>query len=280
MIVKEKQFDYNVGKELKSINLKYTPSERPTATLTIGQPGSGKTHLGFHKMEELSDNAVFINGDNYRRYHPDYELLKKNNDYDRLINKTSSFSGQFVENMIDACSLKKYNLIIEGTGRTFDVPYKTASLLKQRGYSIILSVMAVKPVYSKISALMRSYDMAKDGTLPRKTMFSTHDRIIEKLPLNLDRLNETGLFDTVEILTRDFKDILKEGNRLLTPGIILKRYWDEPLSSEEKADILKDIALLRKLESEFHLNQSDLINSIENEITVETEKNYSIDMDR
>ena len=280
MIVKEKQFDYNVGKELKSINLKYTPSERPTATLTIGQPGSGKTHLGFHKMEELSDNAVFINGDNYRRYHPDYELLKKNNDYDRLINKTSSFSGQFVENMIDACSLKKYNLIIEGTGRTFDVPYKTASLLKQRGYSINLSVMAVKPVYSKITALMRSYDMAKDGTLPRKTMFSTHDRIIEKLPLNLDRLNETGLFDTVEILTRDFKDILKEGNRLLTPGIILKRYWDEPLSSEEKADILKDIALLRKLESEFHLNQSDLINSIENEITVETEKNYSIDMDR
>lgn len=280
MIVREKQFEYFIQKELNTIDPEIFSEECPNAELIIGQPGSGKTHLASKITNQMTGNSVFINGDNYRRYHPDYQILKNNNDYDRLINKTSSFSGQFVENMIDACSLKKNNLIIEGTGRTFDVPYKTASLLKQRGYSLNLSVMAVKPVYSKISALMRSYDMVKDGTLPRKTMFSTHDRIIEKLPLNLDRLNETGLFDTVEILTRDFKDILKEGNRLLTPGIILKRYWDEPLSSEEKADILKDIALLRKLESEFHLNQSDLINSIENEITAKTEKNYSIDMDR
>ncbi len=37
-----------------------------------GQPGSGKTELSTMMIARMDSDAVFINGDEYRRYHPNY----------------------------------------------------------------------------------------------------------------------------------------------------------------------------------------------------------------
>ena len=60
-----------------------------------------------------------------------------------------------VEAVVDALSVMGYNLIIEGTLRTSEVPLKTARLLRDRGYDVSLALMAVKPELSLVSCQLR-----------------------------------------------------------------------------------------------------------------------------
>lgn len=48
-----------------------------------------------------------------------------------------------------------YNLIIEGTLRTSEVPMATAKLLRECGYGVSLALMAVKPEISLVSCQLR-----------------------------------------------------------------------------------------------------------------------------
>ena len=62
-------------------------------------------------MEKMNDNAIFINGDDYRHRHPNYkELVKKYKD-DAVLH-TQKFAGQLTEYMIDNLSQEHFNLII------------------------------------------------------------------------------------------------------------------------------------------------------------------------
>ena len=56
-----------------------------------------------------------------------------------------------VEELVDQLSRLKYNLVVEGTLRTADVPLGTARLLRERGYGVSLALMAVKPEISLLS---------------------------------------------------------------------------------------------------------------------------------
>ena len=71
------------------------------------------------------------------------------------------------EALIDSLSRIGYNLVIESTLRTAEVPLKTAELLRQRGYGVSLALMAVKPKISLVSCQIRYEEMRVAGTTPR-----------------------------------------------------------------------------------------------------------------
>ena len=139
----------NAGKKAE-IN----PVAHSRTVLLGGQSGAGKTTLHKVFIERFGKNAVIINGDSYRSLHPLYR------EFDRKygpesVNHTAAWAGRMTEAVIDALSDMGYNLIIEGTLRTAEVPTKTATLLRERGYAVSLALMAVKPEISLISCQIR-----------------------------------------------------------------------------------------------------------------------------
>lgn len=106
------------------------------------------------------------------------------------------------EALIDALSAAGYNLVVEGTLRTSEVPLKTAALLRSRGYSVALALMAVKPELSLASCKIRYEEMRLAGKTPRATDPVYHNKIVQEIVGNLSVLEESGLFDEVRLYSR------------------------------------------------------------------------------
>ena len=200
----KKQFDDALKDIVKRmlVNPLLAPTgESPRAFLLGGQSGSGKTTL--HKVisSELGQNAIVINGDEYRRAHPQFAAIQQRYGVDAPAH-TAKWAGQMTEALIDAFSQQGYNLIIEGTLRTSDVPLRTARLLRSRGYAVSLAIMAVKPEISLVSCQIRYEMMRLAGTTPRATDPAHHDKIVHDIVDNLATLEESSCFDSVRLLNR------------------------------------------------------------------------------
>ena len=151
--------------------------------------------------EQLRDNAIVINGDEYRTFHPRFPQLKQlyGDDY---VTHTAAWAGHMTETLIERLSRFGYNLIIEGTLRTAEVPLKTAELLRQRGYTVSLALMAVKPEISLLSCQLRYEEMRLAGTTPRATDPAHHLAIVEQIVSNLRALEESDTFESIRLYTR------------------------------------------------------------------------------
>lgn len=179
----------------------YKVSKRPHAVLLGGQSGAGKTRLHDVVKDELDQNVIVINGDEYRRAHPSFRDIQRRYGMDAPAH-TAKWAGQMTEALVDAFSDQGYNLAVEGTLRTSEVPLKTAALLRERGYSVELVVMAVKPEISLVSCQIRYEMMRLAGTTPRATDPAHHDKIVHEIVDNMAVLEESGAFDGIRIFNR------------------------------------------------------------------------------
>ena len=187
------------------------PSLYPVAVLLGGQSGAGKTTLHGLMRDYFSGNQVTVNGDGFRSYHPRYRQLDK--EYGpESVNYTAKWAGAMTEAVVEALSMVGYNLAVEGTLRTAEVPTKTATLLKERGYRVFLAVMAVKPEISLVSCQNRYEQMRIAGTVPRATDPEHHNLIIRQIVSNMRVLEQSDLFEGIYLVNRA-KEVLypKEG---------------------------------------------------------------------
>ena len=177
------------------------PARNPRAFLLGGQSGAGKTRL--HKIcgQQLGDNVIVINGDEFRKSHPNFSAIQERYGVDAPAH-TAQWAGKMTEALIDAFSAQGYNLIIEGTLRTSEVPLRTAALLRERGYAVSLAIMAVKPEISLVSCQIRYEMMRLAGTTPRATDPEHHNKIVRDIADNLAVLEGSGSFDRIAIYDR------------------------------------------------------------------------------
>lgn len=178
-----------------------TLESAPQAFLLGGQSGAGKTTL--HKIvhRRLDGNGISINGDDYRKFHPRFLELQRIYG-DEAVNYTAPWAGRMTEALIDSLSRIGYNLVIEGTLRTAEVPLKTAELLRQRSYGVSLALMAVKPEISLVSCQIRYEEIRVAGTTPRATDLAHHNKIIDQIVSNLGVLEASGMFDEIALYDR------------------------------------------------------------------------------
>ncbi len=199
----DEEFLEQFQQAMKAFLTKYKiiPVKKPKAILLGGQSGAGKTTL--HKVcsVALKNNAGIINGDEYRSFHPRYLQIEDEYGIDSPAH-TAAWAGKMVEELIDVSSSAKYNLIIEGTLRTSEVPIKTATLLRERGYGVSLALMAVKPEISLISCQLRYEQMRIAGTVPRAVDPEHHRVIVENIVDNLETLEASPLFDSIALYSR------------------------------------------------------------------------------
>ena len=135
--------------------------------------------------------------------HPHYLELQQEYGKDS-VEYTKDFAGKMVESLVTELSHLGYNLLIEGTLRTVDVPKKTAQLLKNKGYEVQLDLIATKPELSYLSTLIRYEELYSiNPTQARATPKEHHDLIVNNLVENTHQLEQLGIFEQIQIYQRD-----------------------------------------------------------------------------
>ena len=198
----ERQFQNVYSDVIFDIKSNYGASklEKPRGVILGGQPGAGKTTIHDILTEDNPDFVV-INGDDYRELDPNFD--KFNELYaEKSVDYTQAFSNRMVEQLISDLSDEKYNLIIEGTLRTIEVPLRTCEMLKEKGYTVELAVMAVNKDESWQGTIERAEKMEAKGITPRKTDKEKHDAVVDALPENLGILHEMDVFDRIALYSR------------------------------------------------------------------------------
>lgn len=224
----------DVEKAVEAILAKLPPQEarrgrRPIAVVLGGQPGAGKSALQDIAKQTIPE-IVIVNGDEYRRYHPNFEKIHK--EYgDDFPKHTAEFSGKVTEMLKSKLMEQGRDILVEGTLRTASVPLKTCREFKEKGYDVMLGIMAVKPEISYLSTILRYENMKDMGMIPRKTAKDHHDLVVNNLPANLKEICETGEFDEVVVYNRKKQCISKNSHK--KPYEILQDALHGPWSKAE-----------------------------------------------
>ena len=109
-----------------------------------------------------------------------------------------------VESLVTELSHLGYNLLIEGTLRTIDVPKETAQHLKSKGYEVQLVIIATKPELSYLNTLIRYEELyAINPNQARATPKEHHDFIVNHLVDKTRQLEELAIFERIQIYQRD-----------------------------------------------------------------------------
>lgn len=240
---------------------RFHSQELPRAVLLAGQPGAGKTRLSSLAVSLMGGDAAFINADDYRRYHPGYRALYAEYGSDYVI-LTGAFSSAVTERLIQRLSDHHLNLVVEGTGRTVDVPKRTAELLTGKGYAVELGVIAARPEVSLCSTLLRFYQMNEGGTIPRSTAVPAHDEIVAALPENLDVLTTLDCISRLRIWDRDLNLLHDSADCTGEPSGALLGYWSRPWTAVELDGVWEQVRHLRMQEAKHSLGQGAVVEEL------------------
>lgn len=199
----EEEFTNTLARNFRSLIRGKKSRGNPIAILLGGQSGAGKTTIHRIKQREFKGNIIIIDGDSFRTQHPHCLKLQQNYGKDS-VEYTKQFAGQMVEYLVDGLSDSGFHLLVEGPLRTVEVPRRTAELLRKKGYSVQLALIATKPKLSFLSTLIRYEELRViDTNQARATPKKYHDFIVNSLVENTRQLEKSGLFDRIQIYQRD-----------------------------------------------------------------------------
>ncbi|MDQ4508958.1 zeta toxin family protein, partial [Enterococcus faecalis] len=123
-----------------------------------------KTSLRSAIFEETQGNVVVIDNDTFKQQHPNFDELVKLYEKD-VVKHATPYSNRMTEALISRLSDQGYNLVIEGTGRTTDVPIQTATMLQAKGYETKTYAMAVPKIESYLGTIERYETMYADDPM-------------------------------------------------------------------------------------------------------------------
>lgn len=181
-----------------------TPNqENPQGYVLGGQPGAGKSKLIYKVGTALHKNIIVINGDDFRKYHPQYAEFQEKYGIDAA-KHTQEFSSKIVEAIFDKAVSERYNIVIEGTFRTSTTPLKTLKDLRDNGYKTGVLIQTCNKKISWESCIER-YEKAKemDPSQARYTPQEHHNLVCEELAKSIEKVYESNLADTFSIYIRD-----------------------------------------------------------------------------
>lgn len=220
-----------------------TSDKKQTSELTAfvfgGQPGAGKTRIINNINEkEFKGNAIVISGDDYRKYHPNFDQIQKIEG--KLSAKyTQYFSSKITEKLIQRAIDEKYNIIIEGTFRTSETPIKTLSILKERGYTTNILLKTCNKEQSWQNCLKRYEEQInKNPLMARYTNKEDHDVVVENLSLNASKVFASGKADYLYLHSGDkfILDKIKfDGKNTVKQSELIKKVLDTELGIIDKS---------------------------------------------
>lgn len=216
------------------LTLSKTPAREPWAILTGGQPGSGKSSIK-RIANRKSKNFIFLNTDEFRDSHPNYMEIQREYGSDHP-KHTAQWAGAITEALIERLSKEKYNLLIEGTLRTTEVPEQTANRLRANGYKVDLYVMAVKPEVSFTGTITRFFQGRQKDNNGRAVDKKHHDLVVSRLQENLVYLAKRKCFDEIVVCNRA-GELVRSKNNSDEITAAINHEWLRPLTEKEAQDL-------------------------------------------
>lgn len=228
-------FDKALERTIQLLTVNKNISSTPHAVILGGQSGAGKTTIHRVKMMESNGDYIVIDGDTYRAQHPHFRELQEKYGVDS-VDYTKMFAGKMVEAVIDKLSSLKYNLIIEGTLRSAAVPINTATLLKSKGYTVDFCLIATKPELSYLTTQLRYLEMMiVDPLQARATPKEHHDGIVKSLVANITELEQSGVFETIQVYKRDLEQVYNSKLCTESVGTVVDQILFGPWTQDESA---------------------------------------------
>lgn len=201
------------------------PQKNHAVIFLGGQPGAGKSHF-YSKRDDLNGYIV-IDGDQYRKYHPRNDDIAKY-DLENYANRTQQFVNKCVERLIEDLSDHGYNLVIEGTLRDPNVPINTCKTLIGKGYTADMYVLAVDARMSWQATINRAREsminkaavLFDTKTVARLVPIDKYNLIVNNLPDNLQKIEDSGYFHSIHVIDRDFNILYPTKNGLSAAEVL------------------------------------------------------------
>lgn len=186
---------------------RHQPSNSPTVYILGGQPSSGKSSL-VSKISASGVDFLVINGDEYRKYHPNYSELADNPL--SFSSDTQIFSNTFTEELIKESMKRKLNVSVEGTMRTPIVVTNTIEQFKQDNYNVELHCIIAPKEYTTINLYHRYKCEIEDTNTGRLADIDIHDKACEGLLRTLDTTYLNGVADKIRLYSIFGRNIVAE----------------------------------------------------------------------
>ncbi len=232
-LLSDEELERTFGRIAYTESMGIVPSKQKFAIVVGGQPGAGKTNCITHSRNALDQNCVIIDNDAYRNYHPNVADIKKH--YPSLFTLcTDQLSFKATPVMIDKMSDAGYNLIIHQTLKNNVIADNAISMLRDKGYIVIVRALAVSDLESKMSMIERSQALIEELGYCRWVPKNNHDVAYEGLPKTVDYMQQSGKYDMIEILKRGGVPTRPEALfRIVNPDI---PDWKKQALAESKFD--------------------------------------------
>jgi UDP-N-acetylglucosamine kinase len=178
------------------------PQKNKIAFVLGGQPGAGKSSSIIKiKAEFLNNNAIFISGDDFRKYHPQYDQIEEHF-HEQMHEYTSEFASKMVQLSIDKAMERNYNIVVEGTFRTTIAPSKTLEQFKNNNYQTGIAIVVCQKELSWQSATERHDKERKAGGNGRAVSKEAHDYVTSVLATNAQAMYQSDLYDNFLVYKR------------------------------------------------------------------------------
>lgn len=233
----------------------FLESNNPTAFLLGGQGAVGKGQLAKRIVEQnpMLKKIFFINGDIYRREHPDNKFLQDNPE--TYSEKTQIFSSVFTEEFISESIKRKINVSVEGTMRNPNTPLSTAALFKEAGYRVEAYVIAAPIEFSSLNLYTRYARELLNGEKGRLADKISHDKAAEMMPQTLDLLFDSKAVDAIHIYSCFAKEKIAE--YILSNGVWSNKTLPSKIIRQSREEQKNNTSVIRNL-----LNRSSIIESV------------------
>ncbi len=171
--------------------------EDPTSIFLAGQPGAGKSGIAELSVKELNNNAVIIDPDYLRKFHPD---IKKVSDQYSLDVDSRKWKAMLIQD----CIKEKKNIVFDGTfGGNMDYIEQDIRKVKDNGHKIKINALAANDSVSKIGFNYRYEDQLNKYGQGRPVDLSYHNEIYKKIPHNITTAIGKDLVDEMTIFKRN-----------------------------------------------------------------------------
>lgn len=234
----DEDFEKNAKNIFRVLALNARKTEKPKFVMVGGQAGSGKTGLVAKKNRELEDGAIIIDQDEIRAAFPEElykEILENHDDREEYL-ILKPYVLKMRQRLVDMSRDEGYNVIMESAMQAVDSFIPQIQSFKDAGYETELSVISVPEVDCYLSTLNRyCYYLNKNGICRRNTKMDP--QMLVKLRSNIVKLENTGLFDNVDIHIR--------GNSQTEPPVMIYSRKDKSFgeTSLEAFDRGQNVAL-------------------------------------
>ena len=181
-----------------------TSQQSPKAYVIGGQPGAGKSTSTGELEKQYNRNILTVDLDKYRERHPNYEALYEKYGKE-LSSYTHEFAGEIKEEIQKRAIDAKYNIIIDGTLGNVERAEQLIEGLKKGGYQVEVLIHTCPKELSWQCVNERYEDALNNGKIPRFVPKIVHDKIVEALPTNADKLSQSNQIESLTVHNRQEK---------------------------------------------------------------------------